>query len=40
VADAFAALAERIVTEAIPLVEMTGCTARMLDQVEVALGPA
>jgi ATP-binding protein involved in chromosome partitioning len=39
VADAFAALAERIVTEAIPLVEMTGCTARLLDDVEAALGP-
>ena len=39
VADAFAALAERIVTEAIPLVEMTDCTARLLDAVEAALGP-
>jgi ATP-binding protein involved in chromosome partitioning len=40
VADAFAALAERIVTEAIPVVEMTTCTARLLDSVEAALGPA
>jgi len=39
VAEAFAALAERIVTEAIPLVEMKDCTARLLDQVEAALGP-
>jgi len=40
VAEAFAGLAERIVTEAIPLVEMKDCTARLLDQVEAALGPA
>jgi ATP-binding protein involved in chromosome partitioning len=40
VADAFAALAELIVTEAIPVVEMAGCTARLLDEVEAALGPA
>jgi ATP-binding protein involved in chromosome partitioning len=40
VADAFAALADLIVTEAIPLVEMAGCTARLLDEVEAALGPA
>src|SRR3954454_2696361 len=39
-ADAFAALAERIVTDAIPPVEMTTCTARLFDQVEAALGPA
>ncbi|HZQ85960.1 MAG TPA: P-loop NTPase, partial [Acidimicrobiales bacterium] len=37
--EAFTALAERIVTEAIPLVEMKDCTARLLDQVEAALGP-
>jgi ATP-binding protein involved in chromosome partitioning len=36
---AIAALAERIVTEAIPVVEMTDCTARLLDSVEAALGP-
>jgi ATP-binding protein involved in chromosome partitioning len=39
VAEAFAALAECIVTDAIPLVEMKDCTARLLDQVEAALGP-
>jgi ATP-binding protein involved in chromosome partitioning len=39
VAEAFRALAERIVTEAIPLVEMTTCTARLFDAVEDALGP-
>jgi len=33
------AIAERIVTEAIPLVEMADCTARLLDSVEAALGP-
>jgi ATP-binding protein involved in chromosome partitioning len=36
---AIAALAERIVTEAIPVVEMQDCTARLLDSVEAALGP-
>jgi len=36
---AVAALAERIVTEAIPVVEMQDCTARLLDSVEAALGP-
>jgi ATP-binding protein involved in chromosome partitioning len=39
VARAFAALADRIVTEALPLVEMSTCTARIFDQVEAALGP-
>ncbi|PZS23301.1 MAG: hypothetical protein DLM54_01560, partial [Acidimicrobiales bacterium] len=37
VAAAFATLAERLVTEIIPLVEMTGCTARLLGRVEAAL---
>ena len=42
-ADAFRAIAERIVTEAVPPVEMAGCTARILEagehtEVEVALG--
>lgn len=36
---AVAVLAERIVTEAIPVVEMQDCTARLLDSVEAALGP-
>ncbi|MGH9283429.1 MAG: P-loop NTPase, partial [Acidimicrobiales bacterium] len=40
VVDAFRALAERIVTEALPPVEMSGCTARLFEQVESALGPA
>ena len=40
VADAFAEIAERIVTEAIPPVEMATCTARLFEQVEEALGPA
>jgi ATP-binding protein involved in chromosome partitioning len=35
----FTAIAERIATEVIPLVELSGCTARMLDAVEAALGP-
>jgi len=39
VGEAFAALAERIVTDVAPLVEMSGCTARMLEDVEAALSP-
>jgi ATP-binding protein involved in chromosome partitioning len=38
-AAAFHALAERIATDAIPVVEMATCTARLFDQVEAALGP-
>jgi ATP-binding protein involved in chromosome partitioning len=38
-ADAFRAIAERIVTETVPPVSMAGCSARMLDAVEAALGP-
>jgi ATP-binding protein involved in chromosome partitioning len=38
-ADAFAALVRRVVDDAIPPVSMTGCTARMLENVEAALGP-
>jgi ATP-binding protein involved in chromosome partitioning len=37
---AFDALAERVVTEAVPPGEMASCTARLLDTVEAALGPA
>jgi ATP-binding protein involved in chromosome partitioning len=37
-AVAFKAIAERIVTEVAPAVELTGCTARMLDRIEDALG--
>ncbi len=36
VGAAFAALAERIVTEALPPLEMASCTARLLEQVERA----
>jgi ATP-binding protein involved in chromosome partitioning len=35
---AFAAITERIVTEVAPPVELAGCTARMLDNIEHALG--
>jgi ATP-binding protein involved in chromosome partitioning len=35
----FAAIAERVVTEISPLVEMTGCSARLLDDIERSLGP-
>ena len=38
-ADAFAALVRRVVDEAIPPVAMGGCTARILENVEAALGP-
>ncbi len=38
-ATAFAALVRRIVDEAIPPVAMGGCTARILENVEAALGP-
>lgn len=36
-ADAFRAIAERIVTEAVPPVDMAGCSARMLDAAMSAL---
>ena len=39
VAEAFASIAERLVTDVAPLVEMSGCTARMMERVEVALNP-
>ena len=38
-ADAFRAIAEKIVTETVPPVAMAGCSARLLDAVAVALGP-
>jgi ATP-binding protein involved in chromosome partitioning len=38
VAAAFGELADAVI-EAMPVVEMAGCTARLLDQVETALGP-
>jgi ATP-binding protein involved in chromosome partitioning len=36
---AFAAIAERLATDVAPPVEMSGCTVRLLDAVEAALGP-
>ncbi|MEY2569625.1 MAG: ATP-binding protein involved in chromosome partitioning [Actinomycetota bacterium] len=39
VAEAYAALADKVVTEAVPPVEMATCTARLMDNVEAALGP-
>jgi ATP-binding protein involved in chromosome partitioning len=36
-AEAFRAIAERIVTDVAPPVEMAGCTARLLDAAEAAL---
>jgi len=38
-AAAFAAIAERLATDIAPPVDMTGCSARLLDAVEKALGP-
>ena len=38
-ADAFKAIVRRIVDEAVPPVSMEGCSARMLERVEAALGP-
>jgi len=38
-AQAFRAIAERIATETAPPVNMAGCSARLLDAVEKALGP-
>jgi ATP-binding protein involved in chromosome partitioning len=39
-AAAFAAIAERIVSEVAPLMELEGCSARMLDAIERALDGA
>jgi ATP-binding protein involved in chromosome partitioning len=39
VGDVFRSLAERIVTEILPPVDMAGCSARLLENVEAALGP-
>jgi ATP-binding protein involved in chromosome partitioning len=38
-AEVFAAMAQRVATEIAPVVEMAGCSARLLDSVEKALGP-
>ncbi len=39
-AEAFAELARLVVEETVPPVEMEGCTARLFDALEAALGPA
>ncbi len=39
-ADAFRAVAQRIATETVPPVAMAGCSARLLEAAELALGPA
>ncbi len=39
-ADVFHAIAERLVTDVAPLVELAGCSARMLDAIERALAKA
>jgi ATP-binding protein involved in chromosome partitioning len=38
-AEAFRAIVRTIVDEAVPPLSMVGCTARMLERVEAALGP-
>jgi hypothetical protein len=38
VAAAFDSIVDRIVSDVIPPVEMSGCTARMLDAMEAAAG--
>ncbi|MGA3352252.1 MAG: P-loop NTPase [Acidimicrobiales bacterium] len=38
-AGVFATMAERVVTEITPMVEMGSCSARLLERVEEALGP-
>jgi ATP-binding protein involved in chromosome partitioning len=38
-ADAFRSIVRRIVDDAVPPMSMVGCTARMLEHVEAALGP-
>jgi ATP-binding protein involved in chromosome partitioning len=39
-ADAFRAIADRIIDEAVPLADMAGCSARMLDAAVAALDRA
>jgi ATP-binding protein involved in chromosome partitioning len=39
IAAAFDDIARRVANEALPVVEMAGCTARLLETVEAALGP-
>ena len=36
-AQEFRAIAQRIISETIPVAEMAGCSARVLDAVEVAV---
>jgi ATP-binding protein involved in chromosome partitioning len=38
-AEAFSTLADLIATQTVPPVEMAGCSARLLESVEAALGP-
>jgi ATP-binding protein involved in chromosome partitioning len=38
-AEVFAGMAARVATEISPVVEMAGCSARLLERVEEALGP-
>ena len=38
-ADAFRAIAARIVSETVPPVNLAGCSARLLETIELSLGP-
>ena len=38
-ADALRAIVRVLVDEAVPPVDMAGCSARLLEKVELALGP-
>ncbi len=38
-ADAFRAIAQRLVSETVPPIALAGCSARLLERVEIALGP-
>ncbi len=38
-AESFRAIAAKIVTETVPPVNMAGCSARLIDAIEIALGP-
>ncbi len=38
-ADAFRAIAQRLVSETVPPMALAGCSARLLETIEIALGP-
>ena len=38
-ADAFRSIARRLVSETVPPIALAGCSARLLERVEISLGP-